>query len=115
MINNEKNVESVKVNHPDAKNTMMRVLIGPKEGWEGNVMRSFELAEGGHSPKHTHDWPHINYVLEGNGILFLNGKENEISKGSIAYVPSGELHQFINTGKNTLKFICIVPEIGHTF
>jgi len=79
------------------------------------VLRTFELSEDGHSPKHIHDWPHINYVLEGNGVLFLNGKENEITKGSIAYVPSNELHQFRNTGKEPLKFICIVPKRGHTF
>ncbi len=115
MLNNEKNIEKVIVNHPDAKNTIMKVLIGPKDGWEDHVLRTFELSEDGHSPKHIHDWPHINYVLEGNGVLFLNGKENEITKGSIAYVPSNELHQFRNTGKEPLKFICIVPKRGHTF
>jgi len=115
MLNNEKNIEKVIVNHPDAKNTFMKVLIGPEDGWEDYVLRTFELSEDGHSPKHSHDWPHINYVLEGSGVLLLNGEENEITKGSIAYVPSNEIHQFRNTEKEPLKFICIVPKQGHTF
>ena len=115
MLNNEKNIQGEVIDHMDAKNSLMKVLVGPKEGWDGYVMRSVEVEKDGFSPKHMHDWPHINYVLEGNGVLFLEGKEQVISKGSIAYIPSNELHQFKNTGSEVLKFICIVPERGHTF
>lgn len=115
MLDNEKNVDKTKVNHPEAKNALMQVLIGPKDGWEDHVLRTFELDEDGYTPKHAHDWPHINYVLEGEGTLFLNGKKNPIEKGSIAYVPAGETHQFRNTSNKPLKFICIVPKKGHTF
>lgn len=113
IVSDEKKINSQKVEHPEAKNALMKVLISPHEGWEGHVMRIFELEEGGYTPKHTHDWPHINYILEGSGTLFLDGKENEIEAGSYAYVPSNELHQFKNTGNGTLRFICIVPEEGH--
>jgi quercetin dioxygenase-like cupin family protein len=91
----------------------MKKLVGGEEGWDSHVMRVVELGQDGFSPKHTHDWPHINYVIEGEGVLFLNGKENPIKAGSFAYVPSGELHQFRNTGDTPLKFICIVPTEGH--
>lgn len=97
----------------DVKGAMMKVLISPNEGWEGHVMRVFEVEANGFTPKHTHDWPHINYIIEGEGTLFLNGKENPIKAGSYAYVPSNELHQFRNTGNKPVKFICIVPEKGH--
>ena len=113
IVSNEKKINSQKVDHPEAKNALMKVLISPKEGWEGYVMRIFELEEGGYTPKHAHDWPHINYILEGSGTLFLDGSENNIGAGSYAYVPSNELHQFKNTGNGTLRFICIVPEEGH--
>lgn len=91
----------------------MKVLVGPDEGWDSHVMRVVELGEGGFSPKHTHPWPHINYIIEGEGTLFLNGKENPVKAGSFAYVPAEELHQFKNVGKGTFKFICIVPTEGH--
>jgi quercetin dioxygenase-like cupin family protein len=76
-------------------------------------MRVFELEPGGFTPRHQHPWPHINYVVQGNGTLYLNGQENPIEAGSYAYVPGNELHQFQNTSNEVLKFICIVPSEGH--
>lgn len=113
MVGHENTIEKVIFDNPEAKNASMKALISPEEGWEGNVMRVVELAEGGHSPKHIHSWPHINYMLEGEGILFIEGKEHPVKKGSYAYVPEGKKHQFKNTGKGVFKFICIVPEEGH--
>lgn len=114
MLSHERDVKKVKVTHPDAKNAMMKVLIGPDDGWQDNVMRTFEVAADGYTPKHNHDWPHINYILEGEGVLFLDGKENKIEKGSIAYIPAGETHQFKNTSDSKLVLMCIVPRKGHT-
>ncbi|MGH4052876.1 MAG: cupin domain-containing protein [Clostridium sp.] len=113
IVSNEKEVFTGKVINPEAKNAFMQTLISPKEGWEGYVMRVFQLEEGGYTPKHNHAWPHINYILEGKGTLFLDNEETIIEKGSYAYVPSNELHQFKNIESETLKFICIVPEEGH--
>lgn len=101
------------VENSEVKGASMQVVISPNEGWENHVMRVFEIEVGGHTPRHAHPWPHINYILEGEGSLFLNGIENPIKAGSYAYVPSSELHQFQNTGSTTLKFICIVPIEGH--
>ena len=42
-----------------------RVLVSPEQGWDGWVMRLFDVAPGGHTPKHAHDWPHINFVAGG--------------------------------------------------
>lgn len=113
MIGHINESQSVPINHPQALNAQMKVLIGPSEGWSDHVMRVIELAPGGYSPKHTHPWPHINYVLEGEGSLFLDSVENPIVAGTTVFVPEGALHQFSNTGKTVLKFICIVPLHGH--
>lgn len=113
IVSHEKKVSSEKIINPEVKNAFMQTLISPKEGWEGYVMRILQLEEGGYSPKHSHAWPHINYILEGKGTLFIQNEENIIEKGSYAYVPSNALHQFKNTGHEPLKFICIVPEEGH--
>ncbi len=113
MINNQKNVKAETVTNPDAKNAKMKVLIGEQEGWQDYVMRIIELEAYGHSPQHIHDWPHINYVLEGEGTLFIDGDVEEISVGSYSYVPAGLLHQYANTSDKLLRFICIVPKHGH--
>jgi len=101
------------ISNPAAKNAFMKVLVSPENGWDGYVMRVIELDEKGYSPKHQHDWPHINYVIEGQGSLQIGDTVHDLNTGSYAYVPSGELHQFSNTGSGKFKFICIVPEEGH--
>ena len=106
-------LEEIKVEHPDAKDALMKVAISPKEGWEGYVMRFVEVKPGGYTPKHAHPWPHINYFIEGEGTLLLKGKENSVKAGSYSFVPENELHQFTNTSDQVFKFICIVPQEGH--
>lgn len=105
-------VKGVEINNEYVKDAIKKVLITPNEGWKGHVMRVFEIGKGGYTPRHTHPWPHINYILEGNGTLHIEGKDYEIKKGSFAYVPAEALHQFMNTGDEKLVFICIVPEEG---
>ncbi len=97
---------------PGMKNVTKTTAISPSQGWEGWVMRIFTLGSEGFSPRHTHPWPHINYIIEGTGTLFLDGNENPVEQGDTAYIPAGEEHQFKNTGKGNLSFICIVPEEG---
>jgi len=106
-------LEGKPIINPEVKGAVMKVPVSKEEGWTDHVMRVFEIEGYGYTPRHTHPWPHINYVLEGSGTLFLHDKENPIEAGSYAYVPSGELHQFKNLTDKPLKFICIVPNEGH--
>ncbi len=108
----ERDNKGIKYDNPAAKFVLKKALISPKEGWEGSVMRIFELGKGGYSPKHTHPWFHVNYVIEGNGLLYIDGEDFEVEPGSYAYIPEDLVHQFTNTGDGPLKFICIVPEEG---
>ncbi len=89
-----------------------RVPVSPVEGWTGWVMRLFDIEPGGHTPRHAHDWPHINFVASGCGELHLDGVDHPLEAGSYAYVPSGVVHQFTNSGDEPLSFVCIVPEEG---
>lgn len=113
MVGDLNKLVAKKLESPLVKNASMKVLVSPDDGWDGHVMRVVELEENGYSPKHKHPWPHINYMIEGEGILMIDGKDNMVSAGSYAFVPENTIHQFKNRGKKPFKFICIVPEIGH--
>ena len=89
-----------------------RVLISPEEGWDGWVMRLFDVEPGGHTPRHSHPWPHINFVPSGRGTLFVGGEEQGLAPGSYAFVPGGVEHQFSAAPDESLSFICIVPSEG---
>lgn len=113
IVSHEKNAIANRIDSPAVQNTAMKVLISEKEGWLDHVMRVLELGPDGYSPKHTHPWPHINYMLEGKGVLFVDGKEHPVEAGSYAYVPADAEHQFRNAGEGMFRFICIVPKEGH--
>ncbi|MCF7924640.1 MAG: cupin domain-containing protein [Candidatus Izimaplasma sp.] len=113
IIDNIDNIKSKKVTSPDAKNAFMKVLVSNQEGWDDYVMRVVEVEENGYTPRHKHPWPHINYVIQGKGSIMIAGKDTEVEKGSFAFVPTDNLHQYKNNGKETFKFICIVPKAGH--
>ncbi|MGI1690535.1 cupin domain-containing protein [Thermoanaerobacter uzonensis] len=114
IVSHKMNVKGMEIKDDNMKNVIKKVLITPKEGWEGYVMRLFEIGSGGYTLRHSHPWPHINYVLKGKGKLHIDGTDYDIEEGSFAYISSNKLHQFINTGEETLELICIVPEEGDT-
>lgn len=113
IVSHESNAISNVVESPEVKNAAMKVLVGPPEGWTDHVMRIIELGPEGFSPKHTHPWPHINYMIEGDGVLEIEGETHPVKSGSYAYVPADKEHQFRNAGDGMFRFICIVPKEGH--
>ncbi len=114
MVNHESKIAVKELNSPELQNVKKQILVGPKDGFDG-FMREFILGVGGFTPLHNHDWYHLNYVISGEGILILDGVEHGITKGSVAYVPPNVKHQFRNTGKGELKFLCLVPKNGDSY
>jgi len=110
FVSHVKDREAKPVAADGARNVLKRHLIGPGEGWQGWVMRQFTVKDRGCTPRHRHPWLHISYVVGGEGVLFLEGKEHRLTAGSIAYIPGDAQHQFISTAPEDLVFICIVPE-----
>jgi len=73
-------------------------------------VRLFEIEPGGYSPYHNHPWEHEIFVLEGNGTVIGNEGAEAISVGNIISIPGEETHQIKNTGKSTLKLLCMIPK-----
>jgi quercetin dioxygenase-like cupin family protein len=87
----------------------MRMLIGPDEGAPTFHMRCFEVAPGGHTPHHQHDYEHEILILQGQGIARSKGGDIAIKPGTAIFVPANERHQFVNNSAQTLRFICLIP------
>jgi len=113
IVSNVENMAGKKVEMPGAEGASVKVLVSPKEGWEDYVLREFELEPGGHTPRHVHPWPHINYIVEGEGELHLGTEDHPLSAGSYAFVPADIEHQYTNMGEGKFRFLCIVPKEGH--
>lgn len=86
-----------------------RILIGQADGAPNFCMRMFEIAPGGHTPRHTHAWEHEMFYHSGSGEVFGGGTWNPVGPGSVVLVEPNEEHQIRNTGSEPLVLICLVP------
>jgi quercetin dioxygenase-like cupin family protein len=87
-------------------------VITEGDGSPTAAMRLFEIAPGGHTPWHAHDWEHVIYVVEGQGALKTEHGDADVKPGDSLLVEPNEQHNFVNTGKGAWKFICVVPLRG---
>ncbi len=106
---NYETIEAKEVTETGASDVKVRWLITKDLGAPNFAMRLFEVGKGGYSPLHTHSWEHEVFVLEGEGVVFDGKKTTPFRPNDVVYVPPNEWHQFKNTGKQTLKFLCLIP------
>jgi len=92
-----------------AKGCTVRWLVGQEDGAPNFAMRQFEVAPGGHTPKHSHPYEHEVFVLEGHGVVTEGETEHALSAGDVVFVAPNDVHQFRNTGREPMKFLCMVP------
>ncbi|MBN1295490.1 cupin domain-containing protein [bacterium] len=88
----------------------MRLVIGPEQGAPHFNMRIFDVQPGAATPHHDHWWEHEVYILAGQGVVRDEHGEKPIAPGMAVFVPGGERHQFVNTGAEPLRFMCLVPQ-----
>ncbi len=86
-----------------------RVVIGKADGAQNFCMRVFEIAAGGMSGKHSHEWEHEVFVHAGKGAIWQKGSWNPLTSGSVVFIPGNEEHQLKNTGDAPLVFVCVIP------
>ena len=48
-------------------------------------------------------------LLQYKGGCPYPDQESPLREGIVVYVPGDEMHQFVNTGPEVLRFICVVP------
>jgi quercetin dioxygenase-like cupin family protein len=87
----------------------VRWLVDESNGAPNFAMRQFEVAPGGYTPRHSHPYEHEVFVLEGEGVVLEGDAEHPLKAGDFVLVTPDEIHQFRNTGRVALKFLCLVP------
>lgn len=61
-------------------------------------------------PPHHHDGEEIFLILEGTLEVTINGKSSRISRGSVAFIGSGDEHGIRNPGETPARYY--VVELG---
>lgn len=108
-VANAESIEAKEVQMEGAKGCMVRQLVGLHDGAPTFAMRQFEVAPGGHTPRHFHPYEHEVFVLEGEGIVLEGETPHALKAGDVVLVKPDEVHQFRNTGDKPMKFLCLIP------
>ncbi|MGM0666333.1 MAG: cupin domain-containing protein [Bacteroidota bacterium] len=105
-------VEKNKVNMEGAVGAWKQLPLGSKDGAPVYSYRVFTVEPKGNTPFHSHPYEHMNFVIEGRGVLVNeDGKEFPLVAGDFALVSPDEKHQYRNTSPDgEFKMICGVPK-----
>ena len=105
------NIKKEKVTMKGAEKVFKQVPISKNDGSPSFCFRVFTIEPHGHTPYHTHEFEHLNYVINGQGMLVdANGVKHQIKAGDFALVLPDEKHQFQNMSDTDLfVIICAVP------
>ena len=88
-----------------------QIPISRENGAPTFSFRVFTIESGGYTPLHHHPFEQMNYIIEGNGNLIVQGKKHDLTKGDFALVLPGEEHQYRNTSTDKpMVMICAVPK-----
>lgn len=94
-----------------AKSVWKQLPIGRADGAPTFSFRVFTVEPEGHTPFHTHEFEHLNYVIQGKGCLVdEQGTQRPLESGDFALVLPGEKHQYRNrSADEAFVMLCAVP------
>lgn len=112
--------QSVIVKESDAE----RLLVGPdlnkvdiyiaNDSGNGKMSAGLEyLKSNSRVPAHIHNYTEeIIYIVEGDGLALLNGKEQPVKGGDVILIAPGSAHGLTNIGNKELKFFVVYSDNG---
>lgn len=91
-------------------NSILREVLHPKNE---KLQIRYSLAHalikpGDTSLPHKMKTSEVYYILEGEGIMFIDNESAKIHEGQAIYIPPSSKQYLQNTGNHDLKFLCIV-------
>jgi len=109
LIRRAEEIPGSVVTMPGASSVEMRMMVGRSDGAPNFAMRHFTVSPGGHTPRHSHNYEHEVFIVSGEGTTEADGNLYRIREGDVVFVPANVTHQFVNTGREALRFLCLVP------
>jgi mannose-6-phosphate isomerase-like protein (cupin superfamily) len=83
--------------HPDKADLKLRYSLAHAVVKPGDTTREHRLRTS-----------EVYYIMEGEGIMHIDGKSAPVHPGSTIYIPPLAKQSITNPGGKALKFICIV-------
>ena len=92
-------------------NTILREILHPdKANLKLRCSLAYAVVKYGEAslPHKLKAASEVYYILEGEGIMYIEGESARVYSGQTIYIPPNARQCIKNTGKSDLKFLCIV-------
>ena len=109
LVRRAEEMEGKPVEMEGADRVAMRLMVGRADGAPTFSMRHVTVEAGGHTARHSHNYEHEVFVVEGAGRIEQDGEVSQLRPGDVVFVLPNAVHQFTNTGDGPFKFLCVVP------
>ena len=75
---------------------------------EGLTLGVARLPPGEELHEHRHEQSEVYFVLDGAGVVTVNGEERDVADGAAVFIPGNALHSCRNTGDVELRFAYVL-------
>jgi quercetin dioxygenase-like cupin family protein len=97
--------EQVPVRGPAEWKTLISAGLTPSEGLTLGVAR---LPAGGSLHRHHHAQPEAYFVLEGTGIVTIDGGARAVAPGAAVFIPGNAVHSVTAAGETDLRLAYVL-------
>jgi mannose-6-phosphate isomerase-like protein (cupin superfamily) len=96
---------------PATPNREFRYLVNQDAGCP-DVTQFVGVIPPGRAPLHSHTYDEVVYVLEGEGVVHLGGKETPLREGSCIHLPPLVMHSLENSGVRPMRVLGVFHPSG---
>lgn len=89
-----------------------RILADPSTGFKSGTHFVGDVPTGEPAPVHYHLYNEVIYVLQGTGVLHIDGEDNPLYPGACVHLPARTLHQVENTGDVPMREVAVFVPAG---
>jgi mannose-6-phosphate isomerase-like protein (cupin superfamily) len=106
QVRDSSQVESEVWDDPVRGDVSFRVLFSADRTPTSSLYTGLtELAPGGWLGLHRHTQAEVYHLVEGSGVVVLDGVEHPVGAGSAVFIPGDAEHGIRNTGEGALRFV----------
>ena len=93
--------------------TIRSILDRTNAPVEKQSLAEASLPKGGATQRHYHkESEELYFLLEGDGVMEIDGESREVGQGDAILIPAGTWHQI--TARSDLRFLCCcAPPYAH--
>jgi quercetin dioxygenase-like cupin family protein len=90
---------------------MFRYLVDEDAGCT-DVTQFLGIVQPSKAPFHSHPYDEVGYIVEGEGIAHVDGKETSLRRGSCFHLAPGQVHCIENSGTGPMRILGVFHPSG---